>query len=119
MQLGNGLNFYGMGGMFPEATQPVTARARYGSGMAGGRSFLFLATKRISGVMLFPNTSRLFLGGTIFPVSSVSIPGSGESVHLIDAALPPACAGSPRHHAQAVAVKRGLYVVTNVHSINP
>jgi hypothetical protein len=119
LQLGNGGAMYGMGGMFPAANKPVTARARFGTRMSGGTSVLYLSTGRMNGVILLPNTTRLYLDGTFYVVSSRSISVTGEATHTISSSLPAACAGSPRHFVQAVAIKGGVFVVTNLHAINP
>lgn len=119
LQLGNGGSKYGMGGMFPAANAPVTARASYGTKMSGGSSLLYMTTGRINGVLTFPNASRMFLGGTFYVVGTMPIPASGEVVHGISSSLPAACAGSPRHYVQALASKGNVFVMTNVHAINP
>lgn len=117
LQVGQGGNVYGMGGMFPAGGEPLTVRTRYGSGQ--GLSMLFLGTNRTTGAALFPNTGRVYLGGLILPLGSAILNASGEAVHTLQQKLPGNLANTGTAYVQAAGLLASSIQVTNAWSIKP
>lgn len=118
LQMGNGGNVYGRGGMFPDTGNPLTARVRYGAAMATGSSLLYMGLGRMPGIPLVPGT-RLYLTNPIFFLISAPIPAAGEVVHLLTTSLPGSVAGAGKLHFQAAGILSGTGTLTNVFTIKP
>jgi hypothetical protein len=120
LQLGTSA-MYGMGGMFPKAGNPLSARATYGSALASGASLLWLGTDRIGGISLFGGTARLYLGGVVVPLGAAIIDGQGQATHTIIGALPASVSGAGTFHVQAAGLSKGggIVMLTNCHSVTP
>ncbi len=118
LQMGNGGNVYGRGGMFPDTGNPLTARVRYGAAMATGTSLLYMGIGRMPGIPLVAGT-RLYLTNPIFFVTSAPIPAAGEVEHLLATSLPGSVSGAGKIHFQAAGVLSGTGMLTNVFTIKP
>ena len=117
LQVGQGNDVYGMGGMFPSAGNPLTVRARFGSGP--GVSMLFLGTSRTTGFPLFAGTTQLYLGGLTLPLGTMVLDNSGQAVHTVVTSLPGTLANTGTAYVQAAGVLTSNVSLTNAWSIKP
>lgn len=117
LQIGQGGDVYGMGGMFPSPGNPLTIRTRYGAG--GGTSILFLGTSRTNGLALFPGTTRLYLGGITLPLGNATLDANGQAVHNVIASFPGNLANTGTAYVQAAGVRASSVMLTNAWSVKP
>lgn len=115
----NGGTVCGMGGLFPLPNNALGFRTRWGRGMAGGTSMVYLGTSRTPGINFAPEGPRLFIGGFTLALGGATIAANGNVYHNVISSLPSGLANSGTVHIQAVAVKGPFVYLTNVESITP